>query len=84
MRVAEGFESPIKNLQAFNACPEYEFAACRGLNPFPIGTHMATSKTPPPKTFPNTQAGREQARRQAIKQGEKSITFDLRKPAKSK
>ena len=41
------------------------------------------SKVPAPKTFSNTPKGREQARAQAIKQGEKEITFVLPKaPAK--
>jgi len=45
---------------------------------------MKKSEMPKPKVFENTVKGREQARSQAIKQGEKSITFDLRKPAPKK
>lgn len=38
----------------------------------------------PAKSFPNTAAGRNAAYQTAKNQGEKSITFQLKKPAPSK
>lgn len=36
-----------------------------------------TSSTSSTRTFPNTQTGRNQAYQQAVKQGERSITFKI-------
>lgn len=37
-----------------------------------------------PKAFSNDAAGREQAYQQAVKQGEKSITFEIKQQPKKK
>jgi hypothetical protein len=58
-------------------------------SPYMKGNKMSKStgsKAPPTKTFTNTAEGREQAYKQAQRQGESSVTFKIppAKPSKTR